>query len=107
MKLSRSEFQIIATYVGVSAVIATSIPIVLWIFGELSGGAGGGSNLMSGFVIAFVAMLIASALLLPWRLFVGWSFLYDHWAWFAAADCLIIGMICGLLAVRRRRRANL
>jgi peptidoglycan/LPS O-acetylase OafA/YrhL len=82
------------------------MPIILWIFSKLAGGAGG-SDLVSGVLIVSLAVLIASAFLLPWRLFFDWSFLYDHWAWFAAVDFLIIGLLCGLWAVRRQRRANL
>jgi hypothetical protein len=105
MKLSRSEFQIIAKCIGVSVAIAASIPIILWIFGIFAGGAGG-SDLVAGAVVVSIVVVIASVLLLPWRLFFDWSFLYSNWAWFAAADCLIIGFMFGLWGVRRRRRAN-
>jgi hypothetical protein len=41
MNLSSSEFHVITKYVGVSAAIAALMPIILWIFSKLAGGAGG------------------------------------------------------------------
>ena len=107
MPLERSEFKILAKSVVISAAIAASIPFILWVSSQVAKGAGGPDGLSSpGTVIMFFVVLTLGALILPWRPFFSWGFLYSHWAWFAAADCLIIGLICGLWAVRRQRRAN-
>jgi hypothetical protein len=108
MHLERSELKLLAKSVIISGAIAASIPFILWLSSQVAKGAGGPDGLSSpGAVIMFFVVLALGTLVLPWRPFFGWGFLYSNWAWFAAADCLIIGLICGLWAVRRQRRDNL
>src|SRR5271163_2188229 len=108
MKLERIEFKILAKAVGISAGVAASIPIILWVTGQVAKGAGGPDGLSSpGAAIMIFLVLALGVLVVAWRPFFEWGFLYSHWVWFAATDCLIIGMICGLWAVRRQRRAKL
>jgi len=108
MKLERNEFKTLAKAVGISAGVAAAIPIIIWVTGQVGRGAGGPDGLSSpGAVIMIVLALALGVLIVPWRPFFGWGFLYSHWVWFAGTDCLILGMIGGLWSVRRQRRAKL
>jgi len=101
MKLPQVEIEIIAKSVGISAAIAAAIPVV-WLFLKVITGI----VPVVGWVVLGFASLILWTAALPWVLLFNASVVMDYWIWLSALDCVIAGLIWGIWAAHKHRRAN-
>jgi hypothetical protein len=59
-----------------------------------------------GMLLLLFAALVLWVIAIPWLASFDVGFIRENWAWFSAADCVIVGSGWGIWAVYKYRRAN-